>query len=100
MTVETAYDRAAFLIDFGVEVTWREVSFPAIFDHPTTMVPGLSEVDLVDRGPVISFPEATLPLGAVEDDAITVVDDFGTHSFRCKTIRPDGTGFVVVDLKI
>lgn len=99
MTVETALERAAYLVDFGVEVTWRAASFLAIFDRPTSMMPGLSEADFVDRNPTIWFPAASLPSGAVENDAVSIVDEFGTHSFRCKTIRPDGTGFVVVDLK-
>jgi hypothetical protein len=100
MTVETDIDRTAFLIDFGVAVTWRGSSFPAIFDRPTTVMPGLSEIDIADRHPTICFPEDTLPLGAAENDPVVVVDEFAvTHSFRCKLIRPDGTGFVVVDLK-
>lgn len=97
--VETDDDRASLVVDFGAVVTWRASSFQAIFDRPTTMIVGLSEIDIQDRYPTICFPEAALPLGAVEGDAVVVVDDFGTYPFRVKLIRPDGSGFVAVDLK-
>ena len=100
MAVETAADRASFIIDFGASVTWRATTFLAIFDRPTSMVAGLSEVELVNREPSIALVATDLPSGATEDDAITVTDDFGNYSFRCKTIRPDGTGYVNVDLKV
>lgn len=101
MSVETTADRASFIADFGAAVTWRASSFRAIFDRPTTMLPGLSQADIVDRMPTLCFPAENLPAGADEDDAVTVVDEFAvTHAFRCKLIRPDGTGFIVVDLKI
>lgn len=104
MTVETAADRAAFIADFGAEVTWTRDSiaqpvFLALFNRPSKMMSGLAEVELLDRAPTIACPEASLPAGAAEDDPVSVVDDFGTHSLRCKLIRPDGMGFVIVDLK-
>lgn len=97
--VETDDDRASFVVDFGSVVTWRAAVFPAIFDRPTTMVVGISEVDIADRYPTICFPESSLPPGAVEGDAVSVVDDFGTYAFRVGLIRPDGSGYVSVDLK-
>lgn len=100
MDVESAADRAAFIADFGATVTWRATTFLAIFDRPTAMVAGLSEVDLVSRDPSILLVATSLPSGAAEDDAVTITDDFGTYSFRCKTIRPDGAGMVLVDLKV
>ena len=100
MTVESAADRAVFIADFGATVTWRAATFLAIFDRPTSMVPGLSEVDLVSRDPSIVLVATDLPSGAAEDDAVTITDDFGTTSLRCKTIRPDGAGMVLVDLKV
>lgn len=104
MTVETALDRAGFILDFGVPVTWTRAgvvqpSFLAIFSRPTSVIAGLSETDLIDRHPTLTLVAADLPAGAAEDDPVSVVDEFGIHTFRCKTVRPDGSGFVIVDLK-
>ena len=105
MPVESADDRAAMLVDFGATVSWTRgaggpvTTFTAIFDRPSLDVPG-QEVALVDRNPALLCREADLPSGAAEDDAVSVVDELGaSHSLRCKLIRPDGTGFAVVDLK-
>lgn len=104
MAVETELDRASFILDFGAAVTWTrgavvQPAFLAIFDRPTAMIAGLSEVDLIDRHPTITLVEADLPAGATEDDPVSILDEFGAHTYRCKTIRPDGSGFCVVDLK-
>jgi hypothetical protein len=107
MTVESASDRAAFLADFGVTVTWTRSAggsastLTAIFERPSDLVDGQAEVELLDRHSTLLCREADLPSGAAEDDPVSVVDELGsTHSLRCRLIRPDGTGFAVVDLKL
>lgn len=99
MTVESADDRAAFIADFGVPVTWAgaATTFLGIFDRPSIMVEGLSEMTVIDRDASLLCLEADLPSGAAEDDAVTVEGE--SQAYRCQALRPDGTGFVVVDLK-
>lgn len=99
MTVESANDRAVFIADFGVPVTWAGASetFLGIFDRPSIMVEGLSEMTVIDRDASLLCLEADLPGGAAENDAVTVEGE--SQAYRCQALRPDGTGFVIVDLK-
>lgn len=99
MSVEFADDRAAFIADFGVDITWAGSATPflGIFERPSIMVEGLAEVTMIDRDASLLCLEAGLPGGAGEGDAVTIAGE--SQAYRCQTLRPDGTGFVVVDLK-
>lgn len=102
MTVETDGDRAAFLADFGVSVTWTrdgvaQTPFLAIFSRPTRRVEGLSEIDMLDREAFLHGPAVSLPAGALEDDPVAIEGE--SQAYACRSIRPDGTGWCVVDLK-
>lgn len=102
MAVETEEDRAAFVADFGVEITWTrdgvaQAPFLAIFNRPTRRVEGLSAVDILDRDAFLHGPEVSLPAGAAEDDPVAVAGE--SQAYACRSIRPDGTGWCVVDLK-
>lgn len=99
MPIESADDRAAFIVDFGVTVTWAGAggTFLGIFDRPSIMVEGLSEMTVIDRDASLLCLEADLPDGAGEGDSIAV--DGESQAYRCQALRPDGTGFVIVDLK-
>jgi|GEM_PF-844236 len=99
MTVESADDRAAFIADFGVAVTWAGAgtTFLGIFDRPSMMVEGLADVTVIDRDASLLCLEADLPGDAAENDTVAI--DGESQAFRCQALRPDGTGFVVVDLK-
>jgi hypothetical protein len=99
MTVESADDRAAFVADFGVAVTWAGagMTFLGIFDRPSIMVDGLAAAAIVDRDASLLCLAAGLPQGAAEGDTVTIAGE--SQAYRCQTLRPDGTGFVVVDLK-
>ena len=103
MTVESAADRLAFLADFGVPVQWAQhgevvATFTAVFDRPTVVSDGLAEAASLDRVPTLCLREADLPANAAEDDAIVVDGD--TIGFACRTLRPDGAGMCIVDLKL
>lgn len=103
MAVESDEDRAVFVEDFGVEITWTRGDTPlpvflAIFDRPTVIVEHEPEAaGTLSRVATLSCPEASLPAGATEDDRVSVADV--DEEFACSTIRPDGTGWCVVDLK-
>jgi len=99
MSVESADDRAAFIADFGVAITWAgaPATFLGIFERPSIMVEGLSEMTVIDRDASLLCLEVDLPGAAGEDDAVTVEGE--SQAYRCQALRPDGTGFVVVDLK-
>lgn len=100
MTVESAADRAAFLADFGVTVTWTRGAAPstltAIFDRPAILVDA-GEQTLIDRDASLICREADLPSGADAGDPIAVAGEVG--SFLCQAIRPDGQGMAMVDLR-
>jgi hypothetical protein len=101
MPVETDADRAAFVADFGEPVVWTRAGIPqpaflAIFDRPTVAVEfEAGTAGTFTRVASLSCPEASLPVGAAEDDPVGVAGG----SFRCAAIRPDGTGWCAVDLK-
>lgn len=101
MSVESAADRAQFLVDFGGPVAWMRgaTSWPltGIFERPAIMVEGLSEAAMIDRDASLLVCEADLPSGAAVDDAVTVEGQ--AQAYACQAIRPDGTGFAVIDLK-
>lgn len=99
MSVESADDRAAFIADFGVPVTWAGAgsTFLGIFDRPSIMVEGLSEMTVIDRDASLLCLEADLPGGAAENDTVAIGGE--SQAYRCQALRPDGTGFVIVDLK-
>lgn len=103
MTVETAADRAALLDDFGVVVTWTHdfgaTVLTGIYNAPAMMFPGEVEVDLVDPQPTLICRSADLPDGADEGDEVVIEAETGTVTLRCKTLRPDGAGFTIVDLQ-
>lgn len=107
MAVEDDDDRAAFVDpdEFGAIVTWTRAgvlqpAFNAILSRPSVLtMPGGDGVELIDRAASLNCREIDVPSGAAENDPVAVVDGTGTHAFRCKLIRPDGTGFVTVDLK-
>lgn len=100
MTVESAADRATFLADWGVTVTWSRSGTPStltgVFDRPAIVVEG-AEVGLIDGDASLLVREADLPSGAVADDPVTVAGE--SQAFACLAIRPDGSGFAIVDLK-
>lgn len=100
MTVESAGDRAAFLADFGVAVTWTRgaapSTFAAIFERPTQIVDDGS-VSVIDRVASLVCSEADLPTGAAIDDAVSVAGESVT--FKCQAIKPDGSGMAIVGLK-
>lgn len=100
MSLETADDRATFIADFGVTVTWTRAGQPsdflAIFDRPTLLVDGLAEIGVIDRQASLLCVEATLPAGATEGDPVSIEGE--GQAYACRHIRPDGQGFVAVDL--
>lgn len=101
MAIESAADREQFLVDFGVDITWTRASVAqdpvlGIFDRPTIMVDG-SEVMLLDRDASLLCREADLPTGAEEGDPVAIAGE--SQAYKCRAIRPDGQGFVFVDLK-
>lgn len=100
MSLETADDRAAFIADFGVTVTWTRAGAPseflAVFDRPTRQVDGLVEIALLDRQASLICVDAALPVGAMQGDAVSIEGE--GQAYACKSIRPDGQGFATVDL--
>lgn len=102
MTIESADDRAAFLVDDGVAVTWTrgavvQSSFLALFDRPSTVVAHDDGPGALNRIATLSCPESYLPAGAAEGDAVAVAGQ--ATSFACVTVQPDGTGWCLVELK-
>lgn len=100
MPVETAADRAVFVADFGEPVVWTRAGVPqpaflAIFDRPTVSIEFEGAAGTFNRVATLSCPEVSLPAGVTENDPVAV----GGEAFRCAAIRPDGTGWCVVDLK-
>lgn len=98
MTIETAADRAAMLADFGVSVTYTKaggspVSIVGIFDAPFVGVI-FDQADAADVVPRLRVRSADMPNGAAIADAVTVE----AIEFSVKQIRPDGTGFTILDL--
>lgn len=103
MAVESDEDRAVFVEDFGVQIVWTrggvpQPAFLAIFDRPTVSVEHDPDTaGTFNRIAMLSCPEASLPAGAAEDDPVAIAGESDT--FKCSAIRPDGTGWCVVDLK-
>jgi hypothetical protein len=104
VAVEDAADRATFVDedDFAVAVAWTrdgvaQTPFSAHFHRPSLMVEGMSAAPLNDRRAWLHCREADLPAGAAEDDPVSVAGE--SEAYACRAIRPDGTGFAVVDLK-
>lgn len=101
MTVESSADRATYLADFGVTVTWTRSGTPSIFtgifDRPSLLIDGMAENTLIDRDASLICREADLPAGAAEDDQVSVAGV--SQAYLCRSIRPDGQGFATVDLK-
>lgn len=102
MTVESAEDRSVFVADFGVDIVWTRAGVPqpafkANFDRPSTMISHGDGASTLNRVATLSCPEASLPAGAAEDDPIAVAG--ADEDYACSEIRPDGTGWAVVDLK-
>lgn len=101
MTVESPEDRAQFLLDFGVATTWSrdgvpQEAFLAVFDRPSLLVEQ-AEITLIDRDASLLARESDLPDGAAEGDPIAVAGE--SQAYKCRNIRPDGSGFAIVDLK-
>ena len=102
MPVESAADRAALLADFGDAVTWTRgastSAFTAIFERPTVTIAG-DNADLLDRQASLKCRTADLPSGAIENDPVSIVTQAGeTFSLKCRALKPDGSGFTVVEL--
>lgn len=103
MAVETDEDRTAFVRDFGVDIVWTRagVAQPplrAIVDRPTVVLEHEPDTaGALGRAATLSCPLAALPAGAAEGDPVVVAGL--AESFACSALRPDGTGWCVVDLK-
>lgn len=100
MPVESSEDRATFLEDFGVTVTWtvggEPVEIEALFERPSIDVE-MAEIAVIDRDATLKVIEDDIPAGAAENDIIVVEDV--TPAFKVRAIRKDGSGFAVIDLK-
>ena len=89
MTLETANDRAAFLADFGTDVTGA-ASFRAIYDHQY-----LEIGDMVGNQPVLACPYR-YPVSSLETgDALEVE----STDYTVIRIENDGTGWCLVILQ-
>ncbi len=106
MSVESSEDRLAFVQDFGDEVTWTRAGVPqpaflAIFNRPSTFVQHDVGAETLNRAATLWCPLSSIPAGAVEDDPVAISETIegDVESFACSAIRPDGTGWCVVDLK-
>ncbi|WP_425065616.1 head-tail joining protein [Reyranella sp.] len=99
MSVESADDRAAFIADFGVDITWAgaPATFLGIFERPAVSTEDGYGAGGTDRVPKLLCLESSLPAGADEDDAVSVAGE--AVAYACARILPDGTGFCVVELK-
>ena len=104
MPVETDEDRAGFVDpdEFGVAVTWTrsgvaQTPFNAIFNRPTIVYGDDGSAAATERKATLFCREMDIPAGAAEDDPVAVGGE--TTSYVCGVLRPDGTGFCLVELK-
>ncbi|TXL70106.1 hypothetical protein FHP25_35890 [Vineibacter terrae] len=66
-----------------------------IFDNPWLRIDGVGEVPLTSREPRFSCRRADLPPDAAQGDSI----DIKGACYRVRELRPDGQGWVVLDLE-
>lgn len=86
---ETTSDKAAFLADFGTEVT-GSASFTAIFDNQF-----VEYENITGSRPVLTAPY-TYPVNSLtEGDALTV----DSTSYEVVRVESDGTGWALVILE-
>jgi hypothetical protein len=91
--VESAADRAAFVADFGEPVSIGGQSRMAIVDMEYFDT-GLGMAGQETFNPFVTLPIESLPPGTVEGTAIIA----RAANYTAQNIRPDGTGFVTIDL--
>ena len=101
MSLETAADRAVFIADDGVVVSWKvgaaaPVSLMALFDSGTIVQDGQETTGWLNRRGTLTLPEASLPAGAGAESDVVVI---AGASYRPKAKKPDGQGMVVVTLE-
>lgn len=94
MAVETADDRAIYLADFGVTVTYSGGSFVGIFDNAYTDVDAGGGVAISMVDPRLSCRTADVT-GVSEGDTITI----GGNSYIVRVKMPDGTGMTELMLE-
>lgn len=102
MSVETAADRAAFIADFGIAVSWKvgaaaPVAVAALFDSGTIVQDGQESVGWLNRRGTLTLPTATLPSGAGAETDVLVIDG---ATYQPKAMKPDGQGMTVVTLEL
>lgn len=93
--IETASDRAVFVADFGTSASWGGGTVVGIFHNGTVAVDQFEGPGVLNRRATLSLPEAQLPSGAGEGDAVTI----GAVSYVVKSVEPDGTGWCLVRLE-
>ena len=89
MTFETQADKAAFLADFGTEVT-GSANFRAIYDHEYTEINEIS-----GENPVLMAPYQAPVTGLQVGDVLQVEG----KDYNFVRNEPDGTGWVMVILE-
>ena len=101
MSIETAADRAVFVADDGVVVSWQvgvanPVLLLALFDSGTIAQDGQDSVGWLNLRGTLTLPAADLPAGAGAETDVVVI---AGASYRPKAVKPDGQGMVVVTLE-
>lgn len=81
-------DTSIFFNEFGSDVVLGSNAFKAIFDKAY-----LEQIGIDCTGPVLMAVESDF-VGTAEGDALTV----DGVAYEISKLRPDGTGFVLVDL--
>lgn len=108
MSVESSLDRAAFLADFGQDVTYSRpggaaATVRALFDSAATDSSGFEQSGaVVQARPQLVARSADLPAGAGEGDRVSLVHPVtgATASYRVVAAYGDGSGMVRLDLEL
>lgn len=108
MTVESALDRAAFLADFGQDVTYSRPggtasTIRAQFDSAAGDSSGFEQSGaVVQARPQLVVRSADLPAGAGQGDRVSLVHPVtgATTAYRVVMAYPDGSGMTRLDLEL
>lgn len=99
MSVESAADRAAFLADWGVGVSWvvgvNTSTLTGILHAGTVRVEGEDGNGVLNARASLQVRSADVPSGGGYGDAVTIE----AVAYSVKSIEPDGTGMTVVLLE-
>lgn len=99
MSVESAADRAGFLADWGVSVSWvvgvTASTLTGILHAGTVRVAADDGADILNARASLQVRSADVPASAGAGDAVAIA---GTD-YLVKSIEPDGTGMSVVLLE-